>query len=316
MRIYKLIFLLAFPILGCAQAKTFSKEEIIQDLKYLKSELIAKHPNLEIYTDQSQLHNFIENIELKDSIPELEAYALMASTNQFIKDGHTLFYPNEQFLKNNTQHGKYFPIQAFWDGEKLFTIKDYSHSGKLKLGAEIISIEEINAKELIKNMLQKMMRDGNNTTYPIWVLNSYFFEYYSFFYGCKSEYKIETLHEGIKDSLELKGIPRTEIFLQIKNSRKNDKGIYVEFIPNQNTAILTIKDWHNNNLKKYYKQNFKKELKEIIGQINEKNISNLIIDVRNNQGGEPKNSKYLLSYLLDNPFVLVEHYKKKKMEKI
>ena len=157
------------------------------------------------------------------------------------------------------------------------------------------------------------MRDGNNFNYATWVLNTFFYEYFSYFYGCSEEYVIKIGTGGLEKDLLVKGIAKTKLFENIKNNKKGiDKGIYLEIDKEKSTGILTIKDWHTDVLKSYYKQKFIPEIKKAINSIESENIQNLIIDVRDNQGGKLKYSKYLLSYLLIEPFELVEQFYKKK----
>lgn len=309
-----LIFLSYF-VLG--QSRIFNKQEILEDLSFLQTQLQERHPNIEIYTGKKEFNDFFQNIVVSDSLSASEAYSTIALSNKIIKDGHTLFYPGQQYLNHNNETGLFLPVHPYWDGDKLYVLKNYSQSNKLISGHEIISINGVKSTELIKGMLNKMMRDGNNFTYPIWVLNTYFFEYYSYFYGCNNEYEL-VLREHEKDvHIKIKGIPKTKLFQKINDTKENsEKGISINLDKEKSTAIITIKDWHNKILRRYYKQKFKPEIKNMFKQIEHNNIENLIIDVRNNQGGDIKNSKYLLSYLLQEPFLLVEGYKKKKKGKI
>jgi C-terminal processing protease CtpA/Prc len=75
---------------------------------------------------------------------------------------------------------------------------------------------------------------------------------------------------------------------------------------------LTIKDFHNDILKTVYKQNFKKAIASYFKQISEAETEHLIIDLRDNQGGDIENGVFLLSYLLDKPFSIVKAYFKLK----
>ena len=310
---YIFLCLTFIPIIVFGQSSIFSKEKVLEDLTYLQSELIEKHPNINTYTTKDEFFNFFENIKIEDSLTEIEAYNLISNSNKVIKDGHTLFYPNKKLMEYNNSNKLFIPLQPFWDGSNLYVSKSYSLMDKLEKGAQIISINGIKSAELIQGMLNKMMRDGNNYNYPTWVLNTYFYEYFSYFYGCGEEYQIN-LNNGIEEkALIIKGISKPELFEQIRKHKEPDeKGITLEIDNKKNIGILTIKDWHNSVLKKYYGQKFNPEIKKAIEQIECENIQNLVIDVRNNQGGDTKNSKYLLSYLLSEPFVLVEQYHKKK----
>ena len=50
---------------------------------------------------------------------------------------------------------------------------------------------------------------------------------------------------------------------QVLQNPSESKGIYIDFDLNNSVAILTIEDWHNNILRKYYKQNFKRNFQNI-----------------------------------------------------
>lgn len=307
------LFLTFTPVIVFGQSSTFSKEMILEDLTYLHSVLIEKHPNINIYSTEEEFSNFFKNITIEDNVTELEAYNLISKSNKVIKDGHTLFYPNRKWIENNNANKLFIPLQPFWDGSKLYVSKSYSSTGKLEKGTQIISINGIKSPELIQEMLSKMMRDGDNYNYPTWVLNTYFYEYFSYFYGCSEEYQIN-FYDGLEEkSLTIKGISKPELFKQIrKHQEPDEKGITLAIDEEKSIGVLTIKDWHNNILKKFYGQEFIPEIKKAIEQIKDKGIQNLIIDVRNNQGGDTRNSKYLLTYLLNEPFVLVEQYYRKK----
>ncbi len=216
-------------------------------------------------------------------------------------------------MENNNSNKLFIPLQPFWDGRQLYVAKSYSPMGELEEGAPIISINGIKSSELIQEMLSKMMRDGDNYNYPTWVLNTYFYEYFSYFYGCSEEYQIH-LDDGSEEKvLTVKGISKPELFKQIKKYQDPDeKGITLEIDEEKSIGILTIKYWHSNILKAYYGQKFIPEIKKAIEQLEDKSFQYLVIDVRNNQGGDTKNSKYLLTYLLSEPFVLVEQYYRKK----
>ncbi len=313
--IYVMLFFLLLNSIQYVNGQTahFTKQQISEDLKYLKTQLLNKHPN----STNAGFQNFFEKTNLPATLTSQEAYCNIAATSSIIKDGHTLFYPNSKLINHNNENQHFIPLKIFWDGTNLFVQKNYSNNTALVEGAKITSINGVKSENLIPFMLQNMMRDGDNFNYPIWVLNNYFFEYYSYFYGCPTTFnlKVATATEKTK-TINIKGLLKADLLKRINNSNSsnsnNDKAIYATFNLANSTATLTIKDWHNSVLKKHYKQKFKKEIKAIFEQIENHKIQHLIIDVRNNQGGDIKNSKILLAYLLDQPFKLVEGYRKIK----
>lgn len=313
-----LIFCFLFALqLGVGQKLSFTKQETQEDLTYLRDQLLQKHANLWVYNTKEDFDAFFKNLELPKRMTASEAYGFVASTSSIIQDGHTLFYPDFQLIKKNNKNGRFFPLSVFWDGDNLFIRASYSNNNESIKGAKIISINEVKSEKIVAFILQRMMRDGNNFNYPIWVINQYFFEYYSYFYGCPKVFQFLLEHQdGRQEKVIIEGLLKADLLSKIKAQRKEEKAIAATFIASSSTAILTVKDWHSNILKKYYQQNFKKEITQKFEQIQAKNIENLIIDVRDNQGGDTKNSKLLLSYLLDQPFELVEEYKVVKNGKI
>jgi C-terminal processing protease CtpA/Prc len=77
-------------------------------------------------------------------------------------------------------------------------------------------------------------------------------------------------------------------------------------VDNISTALLTIKDLHNDVLKDTYHQSCKKTFAAYFKSFKESKTKNLVIDLRDNQGGDIENGEELLSYLLDNPFNILE----------
>lgn len=78
------------------------------------------------------------------------------------------------------------------------------------------------------------------------------------------------------------------------------KDLCLEIIKEENTAIMTIYSFN------YYPWNNLDEFQQFVDgsfkEIKEKQIENLIIDVRFNGGGSPESSIYLLKYLTKQPF--------------
>jgi C-terminal processing protease CtpA/Prc len=79
------------------------------------------------------------------------------------------------------------------------------------------------------------------------------------------------------------------------------KPVYFEFSHDKenNVAIMTIKGFSHQYLEK-----FKAFLEKHFNYIHEKNITNLIIDIRDNGGGSTNLSRELISCLTDKPFKL------------
>lgn len=79
------------------------------------------------------------------------------------------------------------------------------------------------------------------------------------------------------------------------------QGIMLEEKEGDNTAILTIKSFDPDLLKSHYKQDYYGAIDSVFSVLKRKGTTKLILDLRDNQGGDFEPGRYLLSYLLINP---------------
>ena len=312
------IALAFFTTTGTAQKQTFAATQIKEDLDFLKSELTKKHPNLYLYSRPEVFDSFFAELyqHIPDSMTELEVYRLITPVSSIIKDGHTLFFPSDRTVEYYYQNGLYFPFKIYWDGKTLFVAMSFCYTQDIPDGAEIISINGVEAAGIMKYCLSRMMRDGENETYPVGVLNNWFNEYYSYFFGHPDTFNIRyRLGDGAIQGKTINALNRKDIAInrdkrypERQFGRVKNHGITLEFMDESKTAILTIKDFHKAILKQSYGQKFPQTIKRYFSQISEKGVEHLVLDMRDNQGGEMGYGVLLLSYLLDEPFSIVEEY--------
>ncbi|MCI1265005.1 MAG: S41 family peptidase [Saprospiraceae bacterium] len=295
----------------------YSTNELKADLKYLKNKLESKHPGLHLYTSKSNMDQVFDSLENGISKPmtELEFYKHIAIISSMIKDGHTIILPSPTNINFHYSMSHFLPYHFAILNHQLFIDMVYTHDGSIPIGSEIIRINHVEVTEIIKQLGTRLVRDGYNLTYPNWILNNYFRQYYSFIYDHPDNYVIDYKTNGQVFTATIKALPIDSIFYYRQKHYPNktfsnlpNDGLKLNFINENNYAILTIKDFHNDVLKKDYKQNFKSVIALFFEQIKNSQTENLILDLRNNQGGDIENGVYLLSYLLDKPFSIVQKY--------
>lgn len=182
-------------------------------------------------------------------------------------------------------------------------------------GAEILSINDITAAEIIKTLLDRQVRDGNNLSYPIWILNHYFREYYSYIFGHPPQVKVQYINNNVEQTATLSCLSKDSIsFLrQLKYpnrvpQKKANEGLTLQFAPDNQYAILTIKDFHKEVLEKEYQQHFYQIMDVYFKALSLSKTENLILDLRDNQGGDLLYGAYLLAYLMNKPFTVLDAY--------
>ncbi|HMQ47936.1 MAG TPA: S41 family peptidase [Saprospiraceae bacterium] len=316
------IFIFLFYSAVClGQEVTYTPSQIREDVHYLHAALKSKHPNLYLYASKQAIDTFfVELASLEDTLDPVAAYNHLTTVSAEIKDGHTLFFPSAERLTYNNEHALFFPLKLLCQEKRLFVEANYGSNESIELGAEILYINGVAVESIIDHCLKRLMRDGENLNYPLWILNNYFFEYYSYFFGNPAYFSLEIINrEGHKNTLEIEALPKSEIRAnrlkrygnkaKARGLNQTEKdGITLQLDRSLETAVLAIRDFDNGVLRKLYQQGFKRAIDTHFEAIAQASIKHLVIDLRGNQGGNLENGIYLLSYVLQEKFRLVEAF--------
>ena len=172
--------------------KKFTVDQLREDFNFVRTELERKHPNLYLYTSKKILDVFLDSLYKNITTPltALEFYQHISVLNGKIKDGHTMFLPGEQVTNYYNQQAPFFPFFISVIKNKAYVRMNCSADSSIKEGAEIIAINRISMPDLLQQLISRQIRDGNNETYPAWILSNYFKEYYSFSYGHAKQFSI------------------------------------------------------------------------------------------------------------------------------
>jgi len=299
----------------------FSAQQLTDDLLFYKSKLEQYHPNLYLYNSREKVNTFFNQLIRSTNKPlnEAEFYQKITLTSNIVKDGHSLILPSNSFIENHNSNGKFLPLQVGINNKHLYVKMNCTPSILLEDGTIINSINGISSQEIIKELSERQVRDGNNISYSTWILDNYFREYYSYIFGHPEVFDISYTVNNVNHNIRIPALYKDSIYQYRQNNYPNisqpyaqAKGVYLEYDSSKNIAILTIKDFHTEVLKNEYNQDFRKEIKSIFQNILSNNSKFLIIDLRNNQGGDVKNGVILLSFLIDKPFQIVEEYNRVK----
>lgn len=305
-------------------AQNYTRAELIIDINFLQTQLFEKHSGLDTYTSLEEINNTLNQMKatLPDSMSAIQFYGHISPILSAIKDGHTMLLPPSVYLEKSNTDSLFLPLRIFNSGDKLFVELNYLPEDKIPNGSEIISINGFSAATILNTMLNGMMRDGNNDGYARWALNWWFMEYFSYYYNHPSSFEIQYINaNGSIQQTIINASSKEEIFENRTKRYPNRSftrtydqkpGTAVVFTLDtiHSIAIIKIKDWDEDILKNTYHQKIRKTIDSCFDSIFLCNIQHLIIDIRDNQGGNMINSKHVLSYLLDTTFNLVDNYYK------
>jgi Peptidase family S41 len=280
----------------------FSVDEMKADISFLKTKLQAVHPALYLYTTKDRINKVFDSLDngLLAPLTVLEFYHHITVISSVIKDGHTIMLPGEKITQLYNQNSKFLPYKLSVQQDRLYVNKVFTSDSSIQPGDEILQINKISAKEIIARLVERQIRDGYNLTYPVWILDNYFREYYSYHFGHPEHFEIVV--KGKSAIAHIDALPK-QIFAPAASD-----GIITKIDDARHWAVLTIKSFDNDILKSSYKQQFETSVSKSFEQINAAGIANLIIDLRNNQGGDIENGVFLLAHLLNKPFAVVQEY--------
>lgn len=301
--------------------RTYTEQQILEDIAFLEDRLIRYHPNLYLYSKQDEFNAL--SGALKDLVePEtddLKAYRQISSYSQIIRDGHTSFTPSKEVIRGFHTDTTLFPLRTYYDGEFTYSVMDYGDELSIPDGSEILSINGIHIDEIIQNMFKSLQHDGDNMTYPAWILNNFFTAYYYFYYGTNDSFGVEYLTpHGEEQFVLLPAICKAD---RAKN-RSNRYPAYSEQFRDEKktgitlkesgnaSALLTIQSFDNSVLRKDFHQNFRRSIRKTISELKKNETKILIVDLRGNQGGHLTNGHFLLKRLMLHRYIMVECYTK------
>ncbi len=291
-------------------ARLFTVLELQQDFRFLRTKLEQVHPNLYLYTPKELFDHYFDSLyqTIDHPMQETAFYNTICLLHANLKDGHTMFLPGDAATNFYRKQGLFFPFGITILNNRLYTTMNWSSDSSITDGSEITALNGIGTQTILHELLKRQIRDGANTTYPLWIVNTYFKEYFSFTYGHPSAYAISYTTPGIA------GLQHKTVSASSKDSIRyfkqkrypaamaDNKGLTLLINQQRSTAIITIPSFDNEIIQGVYHQQFKKYADSFFNTIQSNQISDLILDIRNNQGGDFENGQYLVSRLLDTPY--------------
>ena len=280
-------------------AKKYTKEDYINDLQQLGERLLEVNPNALKFISEK---DFWETIETKKSlITNHTTFAefawhcseIIANTNC----SHTSmgsFY----FEKDMLPEHMIFPLQTRLIKDKLYVIDTYTNSKKVAIKDEITAINTIPISQLVAEAFKHLQSQGHVDSSKRQEFNMWSTIIIPYALNFPESYSVTI--EGKPTPIQLNSANNIKAPYMDNSIPYCGKDLCLEIKEDKNTAIMTISSFN------YYPWNnldeFQQFVNESFGSIKEKQIKNLIIDVRFNGGGSPESSINLLKYLTKQPF--------------
>lgn len=287
----------------------FTTEQFVEDLRTFRSIREKANSGLYVYRTKKQINSIYQQAEeeARNSKNIFDFYKVIAKVTGFEGSCH-----NYTDLPNHasyylTQKPEYLPITLKnIDGRLLQDSKD----NVLPLGAEILSINGVPAKEMISRFSQYYFSDGysipykETTGFERGMLDKFYIEF-----GTHKNYVINYKWNGIVKEISLPGIS-LENFKKLQDSRYSlafDKKLLSEkySLNKEGDGIYRLSlrgfDFATGKDDPAYKK-FSTFLDQMMDALEREKTENLIIDLRGNTGGTGALYEKVFSYLTQRPF--------------
>jgi len=295
---------------AAAPPAKFTREQLREDFQIARAALEEGHSGIYRYTKKADLdHVFDEAAKSLDHpMDAYEFFRVMAPVIAAIKCGHTNVSLPDNLRQELNNRAPLLPLQVRVIDKKPYVFRDFSSREHQLAGQEIRSINGLPTAKIIATMLAAINADGDvETSRQARISDWRFSAWLIALLGLKSPYAVTLWNPKTRREAkaQIVGIELPKLQEMSKAQYPQDQGPTrageMKFLDDGKIVAMTIYGFGGyadpgakKGLREFYKESFE--------AMQAKGAKALIIDLRNNGGGEDALGKLLLSYLIDQPF--------------
>ncbi|MFD1140756.1 S41 family peptidase [Larkinella insperata] len=283
------------------KAQTLNPEQLQADFVRFQTALNEVHPEPYRYTPKPVFDSLFAatQAQLDRPMTQQEFYVTMVPLLVALKDGHIKWIPAGQDEHYPFSTSKLFPLNLYWVENRAWVVGSYG-SESIPNGAEVLQINGKPVRDVIQDLLPKMtFADGNTVNGKYEDLNDFFSGYYATFIAAPDAHEVQYRWAKEEKTVTLPSVTLDQIRrYQEKHKSAPQKPFRLTFTEDRNAAVMTIERFWDDKKE----QDYARFLRESFRELREKRVENLVLDLRNNEGGEEKYGVLLYQYLALKPF--------------
>ena len=284
MRIVILYFFFCFFLsdVFSQEVKYANTDSLLVDLHILTTTLRDNHPLMYRYTTKERFDNLVQRTELqiKNGVTPSLWYASVSKLVRSIGCGHTKALPT-RIAEERLKWTNDLPFDIVIIDSAIYVSKAYTEKCKPFVGQQIIRINEAPVERFIGSAYNYISADGYNLTYKAYTLAHQFNFYLNMLIGNPDTVYFESPGGDFKI-----GYPTG----YIREEPEDVATTFHELPDVPHTMLLTVPDFDDD----------KSKLKKCFQYISEHDIEHLIIDLRDNGGGNGNIGTDLVAYIIDS----------------
>ncbi|WP_169304397.1 S41 family peptidase [Pedobacter frigoris] len=286
--------------------KRHQPQDLKKDIDLVRKKLEKEHPNLYWYIDKNKLDQKFDSLKLsiKTPLKSVEFNARLMSVLSAIGDGHLVSFldtnplTEADYIKfNRFELPPVFQFEYRIMNDRLFITKNLSKDESLAPGTEVLSIDGEPVKDILTKLKRSVQSDGYNETFKYALLNfGQFPVVHRSIYGWRDTVKFDLKLENTVSSIVLTTY-KPENTTVTKTASPGIVDEFKVFPPDFKVAYFKIGTFNDVGQRSDYKHIF-----EGIRQ-NKANV--LILDLRDNMGGDYLRCINTFSGFIDKPTAFI-----------
>lgn len=296
-----------------AQNPSLTLNQQKADFEIFVGGLNEGHAGLYYFIDKSTFEKKCDSIQgtFKEGLSREDFYLKLRFLIASLRHGHTrISLPTNGNINYKMAvldaSKKYLPFQFLIANDKLIVLEDCSKEQLIPVYSVVKSINDVSSKDLIQKMLPYMPADGINQTYKYFNLYNYYYFHYLFnlFYPNKKGIKVELEKNNTHFYLETLSPKVIDSIYYAKNKKSiSAYGQQLDYKSNliNGTAYLRVSSFYKGLIESFGQQ-YESFLDSSFADMGEKGSNNLILDLRDNEGGGDSYDNILFSYLNESAF--------------
>lgn len=280
-------------------------EQLRADFLHFCTALQQAHPAMYRYTTKASFDSLFTSTQLRLNQPMTrhEFYKTMTPLLVALRDGHVKW-----IVPGRDQHypffnDRLFPLRLYFKKDRAWIAGSYGKS-QLPAGAEVLSINGQAISVIMNKLLPSItFADGATITGKYHDLNHFFSGYYATYVEAPTTFEISYQIDQEQKKETIPAVSYEDITSQSEENNRPDEAFQLAFDESTRTAYLTIKRFWTVKGEK----SFDAFLEQTFAQIKSNECKNLVLDLRDNEGGEEKYGIALYRYLAQKPFNYYEH---------
>lgn len=314
---------LIFVLTGCSGGKAsyspdkkYAAGELRQDVDVLWQTFQKNHPSLYWYNSKDSVENAFAQLSasLTDSLTEPGFRLRLAKAVATIHCGHTTVRPSKAASRyREIQRRPMFPLQVkTWQPDSMVVLSNaFRADSHLVRGAFIHRINGRPVRQILDSIFQFISADGLHDSFKYQLVSNNFPSWYKSIFGLASI-----------NTIDITGLDGKPLTVNIKNfdpaadsTRRPDRANMRQLVPaprqprlsrERNLVIDTARSLAIMELNTFSKGRLPSFFRKTFRTLRKNNIQNLVIELRENGGGNIMNSTRLTQYIANKPFKVAD----------